>query len=65
VLVLSIRQSGKPQSRRYPPDVKASAVRMVMTLRAELGTKYGTVKRVAGTHVVADAAERRCRTIAM
>jgi transposase-like protein len=43
----SIGQSGKPQSRRYAPDEKAVAVRMVMTLRAELGTKYGTVKRVA------------------
>jgi transposase len=43
----SIGQSGKPQSRRYTPDEKAAAVRMVMTLRVELGTKYGTVKRVA------------------
>jgi transposase len=43
----SIGQSGKPQSRRYTPDEKAAAVRMVLTLRAELGTKYGTVKRVA------------------
>ena len=38
---------GKPQTRRYSPEEKASAVRMVRTLRAELGTDHGTVKRVA------------------
>ncbi|GAA1051960.1 hypothetical protein GCM10009570_05490 [Dietzia natronolimnaea] len=38
---------GKPQTRRYSPDAKASAVWMVRTLRAELGTDHGTVKRVA------------------
>jgi transposase len=43
----SIGQLGKPQSRRYRPDEKAAAVRMVMTLRVELGTKYATGKRVA------------------
>lgn len=38
---------GKPQTRRYSPEEKAAAVRMVRTLRAELGTDHGTVKRVA------------------
>lgn len=38
---------GKPQTWRYSPDEKSSAVRMVRTLRAELGTDHGTVKRVA------------------
>jgi len=32
---------GKPTSRRYTPE--AAAVRMVRTLRAELGTEHGTV----------------------
>lgn len=39
--------SGKPTTRRYSPEEKAAAVRMVRTLRAELGTDHGTVKRVA------------------
>src|SRR5690606_35032157 len=34
-------------SRRYTDEEKAAAVRMVRTLRAELGTSQGTVKRVA------------------
>ena len=38
---------GKPTSRRYSPEEKAAAVRMVRTLRAELGTEHGTVHRVA------------------
>ncbi|GFG85561.1 transposase [Mycolicibacter algericus] len=45
---MSNKQSpGKPTSRRYSPEEKASAVRMVRTLRAELGTEHGTVQRVA------------------
>ncbi len=36
---------GKPQTRRYTPEAKAAAVRMVRTLRAELGTEHGTVQR--------------------
>ena len=44
--------SGKPSTRRYTPEEKEQAVRMVRTLRAELGTSQGTVKRVAGQHVV-------------
>jgi transposase len=39
--------TGKPTARRYSPEEKASAVRMVRTLRAELGTDHGTVQRVA------------------
>ncbi len=39
--------SGTPNSRRYSPEEKAQAVRMVRALRAELGTSQGTVKRVA------------------
>lgn len=38
---------GKPTTRRYWPEEKAAAVRMVRTLRAELGTEHGTVQRVA------------------
>jgi transposase len=38
---------GKPTSRRYSPDEKAAAVRMVRALRAELGNEHGTVYRVA------------------
>ncbi|MFL0285124.1 IS3 family transposase [Mycobacterium sp. SMC-21] len=38
---------GKPTTRRYTPDEKASAVRMVRALREELGTDHGTVQRVA------------------
>ena len=33
--------------RRYSPEEKAAAVRMVRTLRAELGTERGTAQRVA------------------
>ena len=39
--------SGKPQSRRYTPAEKEQAVRMVLALREELGTRQGTVRRVA------------------
>ena len=38
---------GKPTTRSYSPEEKAAAVRMVRTLRAELGTEHGTVNRVA------------------
>jgi transposase-like protein len=38
----------KPTARRYSPEEKAQAVRLVRQLRAELGTDHGTVKRVAG-----------------
>ncbi len=39
--------SGKPTMRRYSPEEKAQAVRMVRALREELGTSQGTVRRVA------------------
>jgi transposase len=39
--------SEKATQRRYTPDEKEQAARMVRTLRAELGTSQGTVKRVA------------------
>jgi len=35
------------RSRRYSVEEKAAAVRMVRTLRAELGTNQGTAQRVA------------------
>ncbi len=38
---------GKPTTRRYSEQEKVAAVRMVRTLRAELGQEHGTVKRVA------------------
>lgn len=38
---------GKPSTRRYSPEEKARAVRLVRQLRAELGTTHGTVGRIA------------------
>ncbi len=38
---------GKPTTRRYSVEEKAAAVRMVRTLRAELGVTQATVQRVA------------------
>lgn len=38
--------TGKPTTRRYTPEEKAAAVRMVRTLCAELGADHGTVRRV-------------------
>src|SRR3954453_21751249 len=37
----------KPTSRRYSPEEKAAAVRMVRALRAKLGAEQGTVSRIA------------------
>lgn len=37
----------KPTTKRYSPEEKERAVRMVLQLSEELGTKQGTVKRVA------------------
>src|SRR3954463_3750041 len=46
--VMAKEQSpGKPTTRRYSEREKAAAVRMVRTLRAELGSEHGPVKRVA------------------
>ena len=41
------KQRELPKGRRYSADEKAQAVRLVRTLRDELGTSYGTVQRVA------------------
>src|SRR4051794_26865927 len=38
----------KPTGRRYSPEEKAAAVRMVRTLRAEVGTEHGPGHRVVG-----------------
>lgn len=42
-----MNDSSRPSQRRYSSEEKAAAVRMVRALRKELGTKTGTVKRVA------------------
>lgn len=39
--------SRKPSTRRYTPEERAQAVRLVRQLRRELGTSQGTVGRVA------------------
>ena len=39
--------SKKTKARRYSPEEKERAVRLVRTLEAELGEKRGVVKRVA------------------
>jgi transposase len=41
------QSAGKPTTRRYSLEEKAAAVRMVRTLRAELGAEQGTVSWVA------------------
>lgn len=41
------QSAGRPTTRRYSDREKAAAVRMVRSLRAELGTGHGTVHRVA------------------
>ncbi len=38
---------GRPTARRYSPEEKARAVRLVRQLRKELGSTHGTVQRVA------------------
>jgi transposase len=38
---------GKLTTRRYSPEGKAQAIRLVRILRAELGTEPGTGQRVA------------------
>ena len=44
---MNVVVDAKPTTRRYTPEEKEQAVRMVRTLRAELGTSQGTVRRVA------------------
>ena len=41
------KSPGKPTTRRYTPDEKEQAVRLVRQLRKELGTDHETVYRVA------------------
>ena len=36
-----------PSTKRYPPEFKARAVRMVRQLRTETGQEQGTIQRVA------------------
>ncbi|MDX6620859.1 MAG: transposase [Gaiellales bacterium] len=38
---------GKPTTRRYSPEEKLAAVRMVRSLQAETGMTHGAVRRVA------------------
>ncbi len=44
---MNVDMNSKPTQRRYSPELKERAVRMVRQLRAETGEKIGTVKRVA------------------
>ncbi len=44
---MNIDVKSKPTQRRYSPELKERAVRMVRQLRAETGETIGTVKRVA------------------
>ncbi len=41
------RSRGAPTTKRYTPEEKARAVRLVRQLRKELGTSHGTIQRVA------------------
>lgn len=41
------RTPGAPTTKRYTPEEKARAVRLVRQLRKELGTNHGTIQRVA------------------
>ena len=41
------RTAGKRTTRRYSPEEKQAAVRMVRSLQAETGMSQGAVKRVA------------------
>ena len=44
----SERSAGRPTTRRYSPEEKQAAVRMVRSLQAETGMTHGAVRRVAG-----------------
>ena len=41
------RTPGRPTTRRYTPDEKAQAVRLVRQMRAERGMDHGCIQRVA------------------
>ena len=44
---MNVDVSSKRTPRRYSPETKERAVRMVLQLRAETGERHGSVKRVA------------------
>jgi transposase len=44
---MSGQAESKSRQRRYSPELKERAVRMVLALREETGEKHGSVKRVA------------------
>jgi hypothetical protein len=44
---MNVNVKSKPTTRRYSPEPRDRAVRMVFALRNELGTMQGTVKRGA------------------
>ncbi len=44
---MNVDVGSKRTQRRYSPELKERAVRLVLQLRAETGEKQGTVKRVA------------------
>ena len=41
------RTPGSPKTRRYSPEEKAQAVRLVRKMRAERGMDHGCIQRVA------------------
>ena len=41
------RTPGRPTTRRYTPDEKAQAVRLVRQMRVERGMDHGCIQRVA------------------
>jgi transposase-like protein len=41
------RSPGKPTTRRYTPEEKAQAVRLVRQMRVERGMDHGCIQRVA------------------
>jgi hypothetical protein len=41
------KQKVSPTARRYTPDEKAQTVRLVRTLRDELGASHGTIQCIA------------------
>ena len=44
---MNTEMKSRSSQRRYSPEVKERAVRMVAALREETGEKHGSVKRVA------------------
>ena len=44
---MNTEMKSRSSQRRYSPEVKERAVRMVVALREETGEKHGSVKRVA------------------